>query len=98
VATAVRIIDNALDKVLSAEASLGSFQKYTLEASANVAASTQENVASALNDIAGTDVATETALLANNQLLQQATVQSLLMFNQQRQSLLTLLTSLAASV
>jgi flagellin-like hook-associated protein FlgL len=55
-------------------------------------------VASALNDIAGTDVATETALLANNQLLQQATVQSLLMFNQQRQSLLTLLTSLAARV
>jgi flagellin len=95
-AEAIRIIDDALTQATVAQAALGSFQKYTLAPAATVASKTREHVSKAFNAIAGTDVALETTLLANNQLLQQATVQSLAMFTQQRQTVLSLLTSLAS--
>lgn len=93
---ALNIINTALTQATTAQASLGSFEKYTLgSASANVA-QTQLNVTSALNAIDGVDVAATTSALANNQLLQQATIDSLQIFNQQRQNLLSLLTGLAS--
>lgn len=95
-ANAIRIIDDALTQATVAQAALGSFEKYTLDPAAAIVSKAREHVSSAFNAIAGTDVALETSLLANNQLLQQATVQSLAMFQQQRQTVLTLLTSLAS--
>lgn len=95
-ANAIRIIDDALLTATVAESRLGSFSKYTLGSAKTIVDKTTENVSAALNAVAGVNVALETSLLANNQLLQQATAQSLLMFNEQRQNLLSLLTNFAA--
>lgn len=94
-AQALNIINNAAAQVSAAQASLGGFVKYTLgSASANVSQA-QQNVTDALNAVDGVDVSATTSALANNQLLQQATVLSLQMFDQQRQNLLSLLSGLA---
>ena len=93
---ALNIINYAHAQASAAQASLGGFEKFTLVPSSANVAILQENVTSALDAVDGIDVATLTAKLANRQLLQQATLLSLEMFSQQRQSLLRLLTGLTS--
>ena len=93
---ALNIINYARAQASAAQASLGGFERFTLVPSSANVAILQENVTSALDAVDGIDVATLTAKLANRQLLQQATLLSLEMFSQQRQSLLRLLTGLTS--
>lgn len=95
-ANTLAIVDAALATATAAQSRIGSFQKYTINSAANVAAKTKENVSQALSDRDGFDLATETSLLANNQLLQQASIQSLQIFQQSSLSILSLLSSTAA--
>jgi flagellin-like hook-associated protein FlgL len=94
-ANAVKVIDDAINLAATATSMIGAFQKYTLGSSQTVAIKTNEFLGKSYNDVAGTDVAIESALLANNQLLQQATLQSLQIFAQQNESVIALLRSTA---
>lgn len=94
-ANAVKIIDEAINTAATGTSLIGAFQKYTLGSSETVAKKTNEFLGKSYNEIAGTDVAIESALLANNQLLQQATLQSLQIFAQQNESVIALLRSTA---
>ncbi len=90
-AQAAQILDEAISTALLGQAIVGSFQAYTLESTENVANKTKEFVARSLNTVEGADVAVESALLANNQLLQQAALQSIQMFSRQSSDVLGLL-------
>ena len=95
-AEALRILDDAIDDVTRSQAVIGGFQEYTLGSSSRVLSSTMENLSSALSSVQDTDVALETALLANNQLLMQTTYEALSITNLQNQGVLSLLRSTAA--
>ena len=95
-ANTLAIVDAALVTATAAQSRIGGFEKYTLASAATVAAKTKENVESAIADRDGFDLATETSLLAKNQLLQQATIQSLQIFHQSSLSILSLLSSVAS--
>lgn len=95
-AAAIRIIDEASRQATIAQSRLASFQEYTLGSASTLTAKTKENVTKALNDVAGTNIALETSLLANNQLLQAATYQALQMFGERNQSVLSLLSATAS--
>lgn len=95
-ATALRILDEASRQATIGRSRVASFEKYTLQSTSSIVAKTKENVSSALQSINGTDVALESALLANNRLLQQATYQSLQMFSERGQDVLALLKATAA--
>jgi flagellin-like hook-associated protein FlgL len=75
--TALSIIDDSISEVTLAQTRIGAFQKYTLGSSERVLTSTIENLSESLSQIEDADVALETALLTNNQLLQQSTFQAL---------------------
>jgi flagellin len=94
-ANAVKILDDAISQATIGASLVGAFQKYTLGSTETVANKNREFVGRAYNDIAGTDVAVESALLANNQLLQQATLQSLQIFARQNEDVLDLLRTTA---
>lgn len=94
-ANTLEIVDAALATATAAQSRIGAFQKYTITSAANVAAKTKENVASTLADRDGFDLAEETSMLANNQLLQAASIQSLQIFRQSSLSILSLLSSAA---
>lgn len=94
-ANAVKIIDDAINTAVTGASLIGAFEKYTLGSSETVARKTSEFLGKSYNDIAATDVAIESALLANNQLLQQATLQSLQIFAQQNTSVIDLLRATA---
>jgi flagellin len=96
-ATAVQIIDDAISQVTQARTLVGSFQTYTLDSAASVLASVQENTTAALSDIQDVDVGLETAILANNQLLQQTTLEALQITTLNRSNALSLLQTVAAS-
>ena len=93
---ALEIIDDAIDEVTRGRAIVGSFQTYTLDSADNVLSSTIENTSAALSAVEDADVALETALLANNQLMQQAAYQALSISAMQYDSVLTILQSLAS--
>lgn len=95
-ASALKIVDDAISEVTRGQAVIGGFQKYTLDSSSRVLAKQSENLSSSLSAIQDTDVAVETALLANNQLLQQAAFQALSITALQNRDVLSLLTSTAA--
>lgn len=92
-ATALRIVDDAIEQTLSASARIGGFQKYLVDSSSSLLDTMQTNTQAALDDIQGTDVALETTLLSNNQLIQQAALQALSVVNYQSSSVLGLLQS-----
>jgi flagellin len=94
-ANAVKILDDAISQATIGASLVGAFQKYTLGSTEAVANKNREFVGRAYNDIAATDVAVESALLANNQLLQQATLQSLQIFARQNEDVLDLLRTTA---
>ncbi|HVW01159.1 MAG TPA: flagellin [Planctomycetaceae bacterium] len=91
-ATALRVINEALSQATAAQGQIGGFQKYTLDSASTVLNSTITNMTSALNNIQGTDVATQQALMTHNQLLMQAAQQALAMSEIQQQNVLNLLT------
>ncbi len=95
-AEALQILDDAIADATRGQAVIGGFQKFTLASSSRVLSSTMENVSSALSAVQDTDVALETALLANNQLLRQTTFQALSITNLQNQDVLSLLKTTAA--
>ncbi len=94
--TALQIIDAAIAQVTRAQAKIGSFQSYTIESSSNVLDALVENTADAISDIEDADLATETALLANNQTLLQTAYQALSITSLSSQNVLTLLEALVS--
>jgi flagellin-like hook-associated protein FlgL len=88
---AIQILDEAISTALIGQGIVGSFQAYTLESTERVANKTKEFVGKSLNTVEGADVAVESALMANNQLLQQAALQSIQMFARQSSDVLSLL-------
>jgi len=93
---ALQILDDAIADATRGQAVIGSFQKYTLDPSKRVLTSTIENISSSLSIIRDTDVALETAKLANNRLLQQTTFEVLSISSFRSESVLGLLKSTAA--
>jgi len=90
---AVRILDDALEQVTLAQGRIGAFEKNGLEPAGRLLDSQMEHLSAALSSVQDANVAVETALLANNQLMQQTTLQALSISNLQRQSVLNLLQS-----
>ena len=96
--TALRIIDDAIADATRGQAVIGAFQKYTLDTATNVLNSTIENVSASLSSIQDADLALEASRLANQQLLQQSTIEALGISNIQGQSVLKLLSSFALRI
>ncbi len=94
-AEAIQVIDEALAEALRGQAVIGSFQSYTLDSASRTVTSMIENSASALSAIQDTDVAIESAQLANNLLLQESTLNVLSIANSRNESVLTLLNAIA---
>jgi flagellin len=94
-ATALEIIDDAISEVTRSRARIGAFQKNTLDTASNVLSSVIENTSAALSSIQDVDVALETALLSNNQLLQETTYQALTINNLNQNNVLDLLRTVA---
>jgi len=92
-AEALKILDDAAADVARTQATIGGFKKFTLDSASRVLDSQIENVASALSAVRDTDLALESALLANNQLLEQTTLQVLSISNLRNQDVLSLLRS-----
>ncbi len=87
---AIKLIDEALDKVTTSRASLGAVQnrlEFTISNLSNVAI----NLSAANSRIVDTDYAAETAILTKNSILQQAGIAMLAQANSQPQSVLQLL-------
>lgn len=95
-AEALRIVDDAIADATRGRAIIGGFQKFTVDSSSRVIGSTNENLFSALSSVQDADVAVESALLANNQLLQQSTLQASSITNFRNSDVLSLLESTAA--
>ncbi|MEO2045109.1 MAG: flagellin [Pirellulales bacterium] len=95
-ATAVQIIDDAISQTTQAQTLIGSFQKHTLDSASSLLTSIQKNTTTALSAIQDVDIGLETALLANNQLLQQATLESLKISTLNKSSVLNTLKTIAA--
>lgn len=68
-AEAVQIIDDAIADVTRSQGLIGGFQQYALESSSSVLSSQIENISAAISGIQDADIASETAQLANNQIL-----------------------------
>lgn len=95
-ATTLEILDNAIADVTRSQALIGSFQRFALDSSSNVLAGVIEHTSEALSAIVDADVALESALLSNNQLLQQTAYQALSITGLQNQEVLSLLQASAA--
>jgi flagellin len=95
-AEALKIIDDAISDVTRAQATIGSFKKFTLDTSGRVLSSTIENVSEVLSSVRDTDLAVESALLTNNLLLQASAYQVLSVTNLRNQDVLGLLKSAVA--
>lgn len=92
-AQTLQVIDDAITDVTRSQAIVGSFQRYTLDSSANVLASQIEHMSAALSSIQDVDIALETALLSNNQLLQETAYEALSISSLQNRGVLSLLQS-----
>jgi flagellin len=83
-AQAVEILDAARVQVLNARASVGAFERYTIDSSQRLLGSMEENLASALSTIVDTDVAMESSRLVRSQILVDAAVSALMVAGQRR--------------
>lgn len=88
---AVTIIDQAIEDVSNQRASLGAFQKYTLESTINNLGVTRENLQSSESRIRDVDMAEEMLSFTKNQILVQAGTAMLAQANQLPQTVLQLL-------
>jgi flagellin len=89
--TAQRIVRTALSQVASLRGRLGSFERNTLDTTANSLAVQFENVAAAESTIRDTDFAQETSNLTRQQILVQSATNVLRLANAQPQQILALL-------
>ena len=69
---AIRLVDEALDQLLSMRSQLGSVQKYTLETNISVLRNTVENLTAAESNIRDTDMALELVNFTKNQIITEA--------------------------
>lgn len=83
-AEAIGVLDAARTQVLDARASIGAFEKYTIESSRRLLGSMEENISSALSSIFDTDVAAETSRMVRSQILVDAGISSLMIAGQCR--------------
>lgn len=89
--TAQRIVRSALSQIASLRGRLGSFEKNTLDTTANSLAVQFENIAAAESTIRDTDFAEETSNLTRQQILVQSATNVLRLANAQPQQILALL-------
>jgi flagellin len=92
IAGALNAVRSISSRVSLEAARIGGFQKYQLQATANVLDDTHESLLSARSQIADADYAAETAALNRNQVLMQTATAVLGFMNQQKSSILNLLT------
>lgn len=88
---ASKIVDESIRQIALLRGRLGSFERNTLETNMNQLTITKENLTSAESAIRDADFATETSLLARNQILVNAGTTVLTLANQTTQSVLRLL-------
>lgn len=93
---ALQIVDEAIAEATRAQAKIGSFQKFTLDTAESVLADTEENLSSAISQIEDADTARESALLTQNQLREQATLEALSIASTRGDNLLGLLQDVTA--
>ncbi len=86
-----KIVDNAIKQISSMRGRLGAFQRNVIDSTINSFGVQLENTAAAESVIRDTDFAAETAALTRQQIMQQASTQSLSIANSQPQSVLALL-------
>ena len=88
---AIRLVDEALDQLLSMRGQLGSLQKHTLETNISVLRSTAENLTAAESSIRDTDMALEIANFTKNQLITETAAAAIAQANQNAAHVLRLL-------
>ena len=88
---AIRLVDEALDQLLSMRSQLGSVQKYTLETNISVLRSTVENLTAAESNIRDTDMALELVNFTKNQIITEAAAAAVAQSNQTATRVLRLL-------
>lgn len=90
-ADATRAIDAARDQVLSTRAKVGSFERYTIDASSSFRDTLQVSLSESLSRIEDTDVAAATSQMLRGEILGQAAISSLRSLNQRHSLLRSLL-------
>lgn len=90
-ATALSVIDEAINDVSDARAKLGAIQKYTLETKINSLNVSVENVTASESRVRDTDMALEMANYTKNTILMQSATAMLAQANSVPQNILTLL-------
>ena len=88
---AIRLVDEALDQLLSMRSQLGSVQKHTLETNISVLRSTVENLTAAESNIRDTDMALEMVNFTKNQIITEAAAAAVAQSNQTATRVLRLL-------
>ncbi|MBI3992169.1 MAG: hypothetical protein HY342_02760, partial [Candidatus Lambdaproteobacteria bacterium] len=94
---ALLLIDEAITQISSVRASLGAFQKNTLESNASSLRIAQENLTSAESSLRDADMAQEVSDLTKNQIMFSAGMAMLAQANQSPQSVLQLLNGSAGA-
>ena len=79
---AIRLVDEALDQLLSMRSQLGSVQKNTLETNISVLRHTVENLTAAESSIRDTDMALEMVNFTKNQIITEAAAAAIAQSNQ----------------
>ena len=87
----IRLVDEALDQLISMRSQLGSVQKYTLETNISVLRSTVENLTAAESNIRDTDMALEMVNFTKNQIITEAAAAAVAQSNQTATRVLRLL-------
>ncbi len=93
--TAIQVVDEALSEARAAQATIGSFSKYTLDSAESLLGTQEENTQAAWSDLVETDVPSETARLSQQRVVQEAALQALQVYTLQQSSSLSLLQALA---
>ena len=88
---AIRLVDEALDQLLSMRSQLGSVQKHTLETNISVLRNTVENLTAAESSIRDTDMALEMVNFTKNQIITEAAAAAVAQSNQTATRVLRLL-------
>ena len=82
--TAMSILEEAGSQVLNSRASLGAFDKYTVQSSVRVLDGMEVNLSSAFSQLHDTDVAKESSQLIRAQILVEAGISALMLTGQSR--------------
>ena len=90
-ATAIDLIDTAIQTISTARAELGATQRYTLEATLNSLSVSEENIRSSESAIRDADMSKEMVEFTRNNIMMQAGTSMLAQANQSSQSVLSLL-------